>query len=217
MQNRIIADLKASITTKQAVLDNLVPQIEKAIQLMVKALKNGNKILFFGNGGSAADAQHLAAELIGRFLKERKALPAIALTTDTSILTCLSNDYSFDMIFARQLEGLAKPGDIAVGISTSGNSKNVLMGFEKAKEIGCPTIGFLGCGGGKIAKAADLAITVPSNETPRVQESHITIGHIICNLIEQSLDSARDKELFPGWIKLFFWTVTVRLLKMSGI
>lgn len=190
MQKRIIANLKASIQTKQAVLDNLVPQIEKAAQLMIKALKNGNKIMFFGNGGSAADAQHLAGELIGRFLKERKALPAIALTTDTSILTCLANDYSFDLIFARQLEGLAKSGDIAFGISTSGNSKNVLEGFAKAKEIGCQTIGLLGCSGGKIAKAVDLAIIVPSNETPRVQESHITIGHILCHLIEE--------ELFPN-------------------
>ncbi|PIS28554.1 phosphoheptose isomerase [Candidatus Saganbacteria bacterium CG08_land_8_20_14_0_20_45_16] len=190
MQERIKNDLKASIATKQAVLNNLVPQIEKAAQLMVKALKNNNKIMFFGNGGSAADSQHLAGELIGRFLKERTSLAAIALTTDSSILTCLANDYSFDLIFARQLEGLAKPGDIAFGISTSGNSKNVLEGFAKAKEIGCPTIALLGCGGGTIAKAIDLAIIVPSNETPRVQESHITIGHIICNLIEQ--------ELFPG-------------------
>jgi len=190
MQETIKNDLKASIATKQAVLETLVPQIEQAAQLMIKALKNGNKILFFGNGGSAADAQHLAGELIGRFLKERKSLAAIALTTDSSILTCLANDYSFDMIFARQIEGLAKPGDIAFGISTSGNSKNVLAGFAKAKEIGCQAIGLLGCGGGTIAKAADLAITVPSNETPRVQESHITIGHIICNLIEQ--------EMFPA-------------------
>ena len=187
MIDKIKKDLKSSIAVKQAVLEGLVPQIEQAANLMIKALKNGNKILFFGNGGSAADCQHLAGELIGRFLKERKSLPAIALTTDSSILTCLANDYSFEMIFARQLEGLAKAGDIAFGISTSGNSKNVLAGFAKAKEIGCPTIGLLGCGGGKIAPLANLAITVPSNETPRVQESHITIGHIICNLIEQEL------------------------------
>jgi D-sedoheptulose 7-phosphate isomerase len=164
-----------------------VPQIEQAARMLVEALKAGNKILLFGNGGSAADAQHLAAELVGRYKMERKALPAIALTTDTSILTALSNDYSFDAVFARQLEGLAKKGDIAFGISTSGNSKNVLLGLEKAKTLGCKTIGLLGCGGGKIAKAADLSITIPGKNTPRIQESHITIGHILCQLIEQEL------------------------------
>ncbi|MFH1362502.1 MAG: D-sedoheptulose 7-phosphate isomerase [bacterium] len=187
MQEKIKLDLLASIATKKTVLETLVPQIEQAAKLIIEAIKADHKVFFFGNGGSAADAQHLAAELIGRFLKERKALPGIALTTDSSILTCLSNDYSFDLVFARQLEGLAKAGDIAFGLSTSGNSKNVLIAFEKAKELGCKTIGLLGCGGGKIAQAADLSITVPSKETPRIQESHITIGHIICNLIEQEL------------------------------
>jgi len=187
MQDKIIADLKESIEVKNLVIKTLPTQIEAAAKLMIDALKKGNKILLFGNGGSAADAQHLAGELIGRFLKERKSLPAIALTTDSSILTCLANDYCFDIVFARQIEGLAKKGDIAFGISTSGNSKNVLLGLEKAKELGCRTIGLLGCDGGKIAAVADLSITVPCKATPRVQESQITIGHILCNLIESEL------------------------------
>jgi D-sedoheptulose 7-phosphate isomerase len=187
MQEKIKAELKASIETKEQVLKTLVPTIEKAAKLMVEALRAGHKIMFFGNGGSAADAQHLAAELVGRFLKERQALPAISLTTDTSVLTSLGNDYGFDIIFARQIEGLAKPGDIAFGISTSGNSKNVLLGLEKARELKCQTIGLLGCDGGRIAEAVDLALTVPCRATPRVQESHITIGHILCGLVEAEL------------------------------
>ena len=187
MQSKIEACLKESIEDKNLVLKSLIPQIEQAAKIMIAALKNGNKIMFFGNGGSAADAQHLAGELIGRFLKERKSLPAIALTTDTSILTCLANDYTFDYIFARQIEGLAKPGDIAFGISTSGNSKNVIQGLEKAKELGCKTIGLLGCDGGRITDLVDVAITVPCKATPHIQESHITIGHILCGLIEEEV------------------------------
>jgi len=187
MQEKIIADIKASIETKNKVS---ALQIEQAARLMIEALKKGNKVMFCGNGGSAADAQHLAGELVGRFLKERKALPGIALSTDSSILTCLSNDYSFDIVFARQVEALAQPGDIVFGLSTSGNSKNVLEAFKKAKEKKCLTIGLLGNDGGQIAKFSDVAITVPSKETPRVQESHIMIGHILCALIED--------ELFPG-------------------
>lgn len=187
MQEQIRAELKESIAVKNQVLNTLVPQIEKGARMLVDALKAGNKIFFFGNGGSAADAQHLAAELIGRFRKERRSLPAIALTTDSSILTCLSNDYGFDVIFSRQIEGLARPGDVAFGISTSGNSPNVLKGLEKARELQCKTIALLGCGGGEIAAAADLSIIVPGKVTPRIQESHITIGHILCSLIEQEL------------------------------
>ena len=187
MQDKIKTELKESIEVKNQVIKKIVPQIEQAAKWMVEALKKGNKILLFGNGGSAADAQHLAAELIGRYMKDRKSLPAIALTTDTSILTSLSNDYGFETIFARQVEGLAKFGDIAIGISTSGNSRNVLEGVEKAKELGCKTIGLLGCDGGRIADVVDLSIIVPSKSTPRIQESHITIGHILCSLVEQEL------------------------------
>ncbi|MFH1684116.1 MAG: D-sedoheptulose 7-phosphate isomerase [Candidatus Margulisiibacteriota bacterium] len=189
MQEQIKAKLKESIEVKNQVIKNIVPQIETAAKWMIESLKSGNKIIFFGNGGSAADAQHLAAELIGRFLKDRRALPSIALSTNSSILTCLGNDFGFETIFARQIEGLAKKGDIAFGISTSGNSKNVLVGLEKAKEMGCITIGLLGCDGGSIASVADLSITVPSKATPRIQESHITIGHILCGLIETEIFS----------------------------
>ncbi|MFC1637462.1 SIS domain-containing protein [Candidatus Margulisiibacteriota bacterium] len=187
MQKKIKAQLKESIEIKDLVIENLIPQIESAAKLMIDALKKKNKVLFFGNGGSAADAQHLAAELVGRYLKERKALPAIALTTDSSVITSWSNDHGFETLFARQIEGLGKAGDVAFGISTSGNSKNVLEGLKKAGELGCKTIGLLGCDGGSISKIVDLAITVPCRSTPRIQESHITIGHIICGLIEEEL------------------------------
>lgn len=192
MKNKIIAAIKESIAVKQTVIEELVPSIEQAAKIMIEALHKENKIFFFGNGGSAADAQHLAAELIGRFLKERQSLPAIALTTDTSILTALSNDYGFEIIFARQIEGLAKEGDVAVGISTSGNSANVFLGLEKAKEYGCKTIGLLGGGGGKIASVCHVPIIILDKATPRVQESHIMIGHILCDLIEQELFKADE-------------------------
>ena len=187
MRDKIILELKESSDLKKRVAQALLPQIEQAAKLMIEALTKGNKIMFFGNGGSAADSQHLAAELVGRYLKERKALPAIALTTDTSIITAWSNDYGFESLFSRQLEALAKKGDIAFGISTSGNSKNVLEGMAKAKELGCRTIGLLGCDGGRIADTVEVNITIPSKVTPRIQECHSTIGHILCDLIEQEL------------------------------
>jgi D-sedoheptulose 7-phosphate isomerase len=186
MKDKIEAELKESIEVKQAVLASLTPVIEQAAQAMVAAYKTGNKVLFFGNGGSAGDAQHLAAELISRFLLERKSLAAIALTTDTSIITAIGNDYNFDVIFARQIEGLAKKGDIAFGLSTSGNSKNVIAGLEKAKQLGCLTIGLTG-NAGRITEIVDIAIKIPSKATPRIQESHITIGHILCGLVEAEL------------------------------
>lgn len=165
-------------------------RIAEAVDMLVAGLTEGKKLLIMGNGGSAADAQHFAAEIIGRFKLERRALPAIALTTDTSILTALGNDYGFDRIFARQVEGLAQAGDLAVGISTSGNSPNVFAALEKARELGCRTIALLGKDGGTIKGQADLALIVPSVDTPRIQEGHLTIIHIICDLVE--------KRLFPG-------------------
>lgn len=162
-------------------------QIVSAAQLIIEAYQKGGKVLLMGNGGSAADAQHIAAELVGRFKKERKSLPAIALTTDTSVLTSIGNDYNFNAVFKRQVEALAQPEDIVIGISTSGNSTNVLLAIEKAKEIGAKTIGLSGNDGGKLLSAADLCLVVPSNNTPRIQESHITIGHILCDLVEQNL------------------------------
>ena len=149
------------------------------------ALDNGNKILFCGNGGSAADSQHLAAELIGRFKKERRSFAAVALTTDTSALTAIANDYDFDAVFARQVEGLGRTGDVLIGISTSGNSKNVVKAAEMARSIGMHTIAFTGEGGGKLAELCDITLAIPSNVTARIQDMHILAGHIMCELIEE--------------------------------
>jgi len=181
---RVRAQLEESAQTKL----KLDPkQIVAAAQIIIEAYQKGGKILLMGNGGSAADAQHIAGELVGRFKKERKALPAIALTTDTSILTAIGNDYGFNEVFRRQVEALAQHEDVVIGISTSGNSPNVLLAIEKANEIGAKTIGLSGKGGGKLAQLASLCLVVPSDDTPRIQETHITIGHIICDLVEKSL------------------------------
>jgi len=171
-------------------LENLGKEINLFAKKSIEALKKGNKIFLMGNGGSAADSQHIAAELVGRFKKERKGLPAIALTTDTSILTAVGNDYSFNEIFARQIEALAREGDLVVGISTSGNSENVIKGILKAKEIGCYTVGLLGKDGGNLKELVDLAIIVSSNNTPRIQECHILIGHIVCEIVDMELGNA---------------------------
>jgi D-sedoheptulose 7-phosphate isomerase len=165
----------------------LVEPIDACAQLLAAALGDGGKVLVMGNGGSAADAQHLAAELVGRFLLERRALPAIALTTDTSILTAVGNDYGFEAVFQRQVEALARPGDVVIGISTSGNSPNVLLALQAAKAIGCTTVGLLGRDGGKIALLVDLDLTVPAATTPAIQEVHAIIVHILCHLVEQRL------------------------------
>ena len=177
--------LRSSSIIKESI--SLSSDIEEAITIIVNCLKNGNKIILFGNGGSAADSQHIAAELIGRFKLERKSFPAIALTTDSSILTSLSNDYSFDTVFSRQCEGLVKDGDVIIGISTSGNSKNVYNGLITAKKFGGYTIGLLGNEGGSISKIVDISIIVDSKSTPRIQEAHRTIYHIICELVEKKL------------------------------
>jgi D-sedoheptulose 7-phosphate isomerase len=178
--------INASINVKQQLLadDNLVNQIAVVTDVITKAFQNGNAVYFAGNGGSAADAQHLAAEFSGRFYKDRKALPSDALHCNTSYLTAVANDYSYDVIYARLLEGLAKKGDVLVGISTSGNSGNIVKAFEMAKTMGVTTIGFTGQKGGKMKDLGDYLINVPSNTTPRIQESHILVGHIICELVE---------------------------------
>jgi len=178
--------ITASIDVKQQLLadDYLVKQIETVTEVITKAFQNGNAVYFAGNGGSAADAQHLAAEFSGRFYKDRKALPSDALHCNTSYLTAVANDYSYDVIYARLLEGLAKKGDVLVGISTSGNSGNIVKAFEMAKTIGVTTIGFTGQKGGKMKDLGDYLINIPSNTTPRIQESHILVGHIICELVE---------------------------------
>jgi len=165
----------------------LSPLIAEMATLMVETFKRGGKLLVMGNGGSAADAQHFVAEIVGRFKMERRGLPAIALSTDTSILTAIGNDYGFDRVFHRQVEALALPGDLVVGISTSGNSPNVLQALKLAREKGCRTVGLLGKDGGSIKELCDLALIVPTDDTPRVQEGHITIIHIVCDLLEKSL------------------------------
>lgn len=164
------------------------PEIEQLARLCRTAIHEGGKILFMGNGGSAADAQHLAAEFVGRFEKERRGLPAIALTTDTSLLTAVGNDYGFDMIFSRQIEALARPGDVVVGISTSGNSPNVVKALAIAKEMGAVTVGLTGAKGGKMDGLCDLCIKVPSEKTARIQEAHILIGHIVCALVDEGFN-----------------------------
>jgi len=185
MIKKLIQD---SITTKALLLydEKIINKIQACADIITKTFKRGGKVLIFGNGGSAADSQHFAAELVGRFQKERKAFPAVSLTTDTSILTSLSNDYSYDMIFERQIEANGGPRDIAFAISTSGNAKNVIRGVIEAKKLKIKTIGLTGKDGGKLAKIADLSIVIPSSVTARVQESHILIIHIICELVEKS-------------------------------
>ncbi|HEY9194811.1 MAG TPA: D-sedoheptulose 7-phosphate isomerase [Mucilaginibacter sp.] len=174
--------------TIRLVIDTLTGDIEKACEMMTSALKNGNKVLFAGNGGSAADAQHLAAELTGRFVKERQALPGIALTVDTSAMTAIANDYHYDRVFARQVEAYARPGDLFIGISTSGNSQGILNAFETATKYGCKTLGLSGRDGGKMNGLCDLNIVIPSNATARIQEMHILIGHIMCQAVDNLFD-----------------------------
>lgn len=160
--------------------------IEEIAERLVSAFRNGNKVVFFGNGGSAADAQHLAAELAGRYHMDREPLPAIALTTNTSVLTAVANDYGYEQVFARQVKALVRPGDVAVGISTSGNSPSVIFGLEEAARCGAITVAFTGPKG-KLKNAAELAVCVASSDTPHIQEAHITAGHIICGLVEQAM------------------------------
>jgi D-sedoheptulose 7-phosphate isomerase len=170
-------------------LYNLTDAIANASQLCIDCLKNGGKILLFGNGGSAADAQHIAAELVGRFKVDRKGLPAIALTTDTSALTSIGNDFGYEHIFSRQVDALANKRDIVIGISTSGKSSNVNSALKVASKLNCTTIGFSGQGGGEMNNICDLNLVIPSIETPRIQESHIIIGHVICHIIDQEFKS----------------------------
>jgi D-sedoheptulose 7-phosphate isomerase len=185
--------LEASIAIKRDCIENNIDNIIRAADMLASCITTGHKVLIFGNGGSAADAQHLAAEFVNRFQIERPPLAAIALTTDTSILTSIGNDYHFNDIFAKQVEALGRRGDIAWGISTSGNSANVIKAIEAAHKIGVTTIGMTGYGG-ELAACSDLVFSVPSDTTARIQESHITLGHILCDLLERKLypDEFRD-------------------------
>ena len=187
MKQTIRSIIQASIDTKLAILQNekMIDAIHASVEKITIAFKNGNKILFCGNGGSAADAQHLAAEFSGRFYKDRDALPAEALHVNTSYMTAVANDYSFDVVYSRMIKGIGKKGDVLVGLSTSGNSVNILKAIETAKEKGMITIGFTGESGGKMKNEFDILLNVPSTDTPRIQESHILLGHIICQLVEE--------------------------------
>ena len=184
--------IKASIDTKQSVLQNegLLKTIEASVDVIVNAFRNGNRVYFCGNGGSAADAQHLAAEFSGRFYTDRKALPAEALHCNTSYLTAVANDYSFDEIYSRLIDGIGEKGDVLVGLSTSGNSPNILKAFNTAKKKELITIGFTGKSGGEMRTLCDYLINIPSTDTPRIQESHIMVGHIICQLVEEKYFTA---------------------------
>jgi D-sedoheptulose 7-phosphate isomerase len=194
-ERRVSALIEASIATKQSMLGNreLISTVARVSEILVHALKQGNKLLIFGNGGSAADAQHIAAEFVGRFAFDRPALPALALSVNSSCVTAIGNDYGFDLIFSRQLEALARPGDVAIGISTSGNSPNVVKAMSTARKMELHTVALTGAAGGGLKGKVDHCICVPSNETPRIQEGHILVGHIISELVELEMFPKRGE------------------------
>jgi D-sedoheptulose 7-phosphate isomerase len=187
MKEEMAQAFRESADIKMRFIRQNVEALTLAVQMVVEAFKAGNKILLFGNGGSAADAQHIAAEFVNRFLIERPPLPAIALTTDTSILTSISNDYGYADSFAKQVKALGKEGDVAIGISTSGAAANVLKAIKAAKEMGLKTVGLAGRDGGELAKLVDIALVVDSQIVPRIQEVHITIGHVLCEMVDRML------------------------------
>jgi D-sedoheptulose 7-phosphate isomerase len=189
MRQRIQDIIQASVSVKTSLLQDqeMILKIETAVQAMVHCFEQGHRMYFCGNGGSAADAQHLAAELSGRFYKNRRALPAEALHTNSSYLTAVANDYGYDVVYARLVEGICSEGDVLIGLSTSGNSPNIVSAFAKAREKGIITIGMTGESGGEMRSLSDILINIPSTDTPRIQESHIMIGHILCELTEQIL------------------------------
>ena len=188
-EESVRVSIGASIAVKQQLLadHDLIAMVSRVTGVLIDALRAANKVVLFGNGGSAADAQHIAAEFVGRFAFDRPALPALALSVNTSCVTAIGNDYGFDLVFSRQIEALGRRGDVAIGISTSGKSANVLRGMATAKKIGLHTVGLAGSGGGALAGAVDHCICAPSSETPRIQECHILIGHIISELVEQTI------------------------------
>ncbi len=187
MDNIILKRFKESSEVKTRFLKENLAKLLDVIKLVSHTFESGNKLFFFGNGGSAADAQHMAAEFVNRYIMNRPPLPAIALTTDTSILTSVSNDFAFSEIFAKQLRALGKERDVAIGITTTGNSPNIIKAFEVAKEMGMKTVALTGNDGGAIGKMVDFPLVVPSTSTPRIQEAHILIGHIVCEMVEHSL------------------------------
>ena len=184
---RVREEIEESVAVKRAALDVCGASIARAVGVVIETFRGGGKLLAFGNGGSAADAQHLAAELAGRYVRERPGLPALALTANSSDVTAIGNDYGFDRVFARLIEAHGRAGDVAVAISTSGNSPNVLAGVKAAREIELRTVGLTGSGGGELAGMVDVPVVVPSDATPRVQEMHITVVHLICALVDEAL------------------------------
>lgn len=194
MERVVLKGYKDSIQVKEAFFKQNTPALIQAAQVIAEAFKKGNKLLIFGNGGSAADAQHLAAEFVNRFIIERPPLPALALTTDTSIMTSIGNDYDFSLVFSKQIKALGTEGDIILAISTSGNSPNVLKALKMARDMGLKTIGLTGKGGGKMARTVDILLNVESDSTPRIQEVHITAGHIICELVDCILFHHTERE-----------------------
>jgi D-sedoheptulose 7-phosphate isomerase len=187
--SEIVKALEEGISVKRALARHKTAEIESIARLIISAYELGGKVIIFGNGGSAADAQHIAAELVGQFTRKRQALPAISLSTNTSILTAVANDYGYEVVFSRQVEALVTEKDVVIGISTSGNSLNVIEAIRLAKAKGAKTIGLTGGDGGMLTEVADLVLSVPSNSTARIQEAHITIGHIVCGLVEKELSS----------------------------
>ncbi len=195
--NSIIKKIKESYMIGKKIINkqDLLSSISRACDIILESLKNGRKIIFAGNGGSAADAQHMAAELVGKFYLERDPLPAVALNTNSSIISAIGNDYGFDLVFSRQVMGIGSSGDTMIGITTSGNSKNIVLAFMEAKRMGINTIGFTGNSGGKVRGIVDVLINIPSDDTPRIQEFHIMVGHIICEIVERKIFPREDKEL----------------------
>jgi D-sedoheptulose 7-phosphate isomerase len=194
MIERIRQIARESIETKKAFFDSHAEMVARAAELVISSIKAGGKVLIFGNGGSAADAQHIAAELVNRLNYDRPPIAAIALTTDTSILTSVGNDSSFDDLFERQLRALGRRGDVVLAISTSGNSSNVLRAVDAARELGIKSVALAGRSGGKLADAVDIALVVDARSTQRIQETHITIGHVLCELVEDALYGASTKD-----------------------
>lgn len=189
-QDILRKNIQSSIEVHSRLLEACLPALNAAAEALISAYRGGHKAIFFGNGGSAADAQHLAAEFVGRYLLERPPLPALALHANTSSVTAIANDYGYDQVFARQLQALAAPGDVAVAISTSGNSRSVLEAVTAARKIGVTTIGLTGAEGGRMREMVDVLIAAPSNDTPRIQECHILVGHALCDAVEQALTAA---------------------------
>jgi D-sedoheptulose 7-phosphate isomerase len=199
--NILRKNLESSIEVHKRLVETCLPSMAVAAEALIAAYRGGHKALFFGNGGSASDAQHLAAEFLGRYLRERRPMPAVALDTNTSAVTAIANDYGYEHVFSRQLQALALAGDVAVGISTSGNSRSVLEALSMARNLGLYTIGLSGATGGRMRELVDVLIAAPSNDTPRIQECHILVGHALCDAVELAISAAPAPVGVPATVK----------------